>query len=238
MTRMGAGALALAAIGLLTVGQGCQDGGKTPGSAASTVDLGSEEAKTLYALGVTMGGSLSSLGLSAEEIEAVKMGLLDAASGVESKVDLAVYRPKIAELANTRRALQADAEKGRSQDFLEQAASEEGAVTTESGLIYIEITEGEGIPPTIGDVVTVHYRGTLTDGKQFDSSYDRGQPAQFPLQGVIPCWTEGVQMMKTGGKAKLICPPDIAYGDAGSPPVIPPGATLVFEVELIGISQQ
>ena len=102
-------------------------------------------------------------------------------------------------------------------------------------MVYIEQKKGTGASPKATDTVKVHYKGTLVDGKTFDSSYDRGEPAQFPLNGVIPCWTEGVQKMAVGGKAKLVCPPAIAYGDRGSPPVIPPGATLVFEVELLEV---
>jgi FKBP-type peptidyl-prolyl cis-trans isomerase FkpA len=109
-------------------------------------------------------------------------------------------------------------------------------VTTKSGLIYQSIKEGTGPQPTANDTVRVHYRGTLPDGgKEFDSSYSRGEPAEFPLKRVIPCWTEGVAMMKVGGKAKLTCPPGIAYGAAGAGNVIPPNATLNFEVELLAI---
>jgi FKBP-type peptidyl-prolyl cis-trans isomerase FkpA len=226
----------LVAIALLAGSHGCNGAGERP--AASSAEFESEDAKTLYALGLSMGGSLASLSLSAEEIEAVKAGLIDAATGAEPKVDLGIYRPKIQQLAQTRMAVAAKAEEQKSEGFLDDAAREEGAATTDSGLVYVELTEGEGPSPTPSDVVTVHYRGTLTDGKQFDSSYDRGEPAQFPLGGVIPCWTEGLQKMKVGGKSKLTCPAAIAYGDAGRPPVIPPGATLVFEVELLSIGQQ
>ena len=108
-------------------------------------------------------------------------------------------------------------------------------VTTASGLIYESQVEGSGSSPKATDTVKVHYRGTLHDGKEFDSSYKRGQPAEFPLGGVIKCWTEGVQMMKPGGKAKLTCPPQIAYGERGAAGVIPPNATLHFEVELLSV---
>ena len=108
-------------------------------------------------------------------------------------------------------------------------------MVTASGLVYRSLKEGTGASPAAADTVRVHYRGTLPDGKEFDSSYGRGQPAEFPLNRVIPCWTEGLQKMKTGGKAKLTCPPGIAYGSRGAGGVIPPNATLHFEVELLGI---
>lgn len=118
----------------------------------------------------------------------------------------------------------------------EQAAPATGGVKTASGLIYRELTRGTGASPGPADVVKVNYRGTLLDGTEFDSSYKRNQPIEFPLNQVIPCWTEGVQLMKTGGKAQLQCPASIAYGERGSPPVIPGGATLNFEIELLAIN--
>ena len=119
--------------------------------------------------------------------------------------------------------------------YLDKAAAAPGATRTASGLVYRELKAGTGASPKPSDIVKVHYRGTLVDGTEFDSSYKRNEPAQFPLDRVIPCWTEGVQKMKVGGKSQLVCPAAIAYGDRGSPPVIPGGATLVFEVELLGI---
>ena len=111
------------------------------------------------------------------------------------------------------------------------------AQAADSGLVYKSIKEGAGAAPAATDVVRVHYRGTFPDGKEFDSSYKRGQPAEFPLNRVIKCWTEGVQKMKVGGKAQLVCPPGIAYGERGTPGgPIPPNATLHFEVELLGIA--
>ncbi|HUA87145.1 MAG TPA: FKBP-type peptidyl-prolyl cis-trans isomerase [Bryobacteraceae bacterium] len=133
--------------------------------------------------------------------------------------------------------LAACSSKPEGQAFLDKAAAEPGAIRTPSGLVYKDLRPGNGPSPRPTDVVTVNYRGTLTDGTEFDSSYKRNQPAQFPLSQVIPCWTEGLQRMKVGGKAQLVCPSNIAYGDAGSPPVIPGGATLVFEVELLRIGQ-
>ncbi|HET9977644.1 MAG TPA: FKBP-type peptidyl-prolyl cis-trans isomerase [Burkholderiaceae bacterium] len=108
-----------------------------------------------------------------------------------------------------------------------------------SGLVYKSHQDGKGASPQATDVVRVHYRGTFPDGKEFDSSHKRGQPAEFPLNRVIRCWTEGVQMMKVGGKAQLVCPPGIAYGERGTPGgPIPPNATLHFEIELLGIVAQ
>ena len=120
-------------------------------------------------------------------------------------------------------------------DVVEQAAAEKGAVKTPSGMVYRALTEGSGASPKETDVVRVHYKGTFPDGKEFDSSYKRGQPTEFPLNRVIKCWTEGVQRMKVGGKAKLTCPPSLAYGDKGAGGTIPPNATLQFEVELLAI---
>jgi FKBP-type peptidyl-prolyl cis-trans isomerase FkpA len=129
----------------------------------------------------------------------------------------------------------AAAQKPNPDTFLDDAAREPGATRTASGLVFRSLTEGQGESPAATDTVRVHYAGTLVDGKEFDSSIKRGQPAEFPLNGVIPCWTEGLQLMKVGGKARLVCPASIAYGARGRPPVIPGGATLVFEVELLGV---
>ncbi len=121
-------------------------------------------------------------------------------------------------------------------DVAAAAAKEPGAVVTASGLVYRSLKDGSGASPAATDKVKVHYRGTFPDGKEFDSSYSRNAPAEFPLNRVIKCWTEGVQRMKVGGKAKLTCPAAIAYGEKGAGGVIPPNATLQFEVELLGIS--
>ena len=119
---------------------------------------------------------------------------------------------------------------------LTAASKEQGAQVTKSGLVYRSLKDGTGASPVATDRVKVHYKGTFPDGKEFDSSYKRNEPTEFPLNGVIPCWTEGVQLMKTGGKAKLTCPSTIAYGQRGAGGVIPPNATLVFEIELLAIN--
>ena len=121
-------------------------------------------------------------------------------------------------------------------DPLARAAAEKGAVVTDSGLVFRSLTEGKGAAPAATDTVRVHYRGTFPDGREFDNSYKRGEPASFPLNRVIKCWTEGLQRMKVGGKAKLTCPPGIAYGERGAGADVPPNATLHFEVELLGVA--
>ncbi len=143
-------------------------------------------------------------------------------------MNLDTWGPKLGPFAQQR-------EQQVSERALAKAAAAPGAVKTDSGLIYREITPGTGPSPNINDTVRVNYRGTLPDGSEFDSSYKRNEPAELALNHVIKCWTEGVQKMKVGGKAVLVCPSAIAYGEQGSPPVIPPGATLTFEIELLGI---
>ena len=201
---------------------------------AASMTLDTEEQKTLYALGMAVGQNLGQLALSTEELETVKMGIIDSALGNEPKVTMQEYGPKIQAFAQGRMQLGAEREKAASAEFLEKHAAEEGATRTESGLVIKEITPGSGASPTTTDTVTVHYHGSLRDGKVFDSSVDRGEPATFSLGQVVRCWTEGLQLMKVGGKSRLTCPSDLAYGDQGRPG-IPPGATLVFEVELISI---
>jgi FKBP-type peptidyl-prolyl cis-trans isomerase FkpA len=122
------------------------------------------------------------------------------------------------------------------QDPLARAAAEAGAVVTDSGLVYLSLQEGKGALPGATDTVSVHYRGSFPDGREFDSSFKRGKPASFALNRVIRCWTEGVQRMKVGGKARLTCPAALAYGERGAGDVIPPNAVLKFDVELLGIA--
>ena len=148
-----------------------------------------------------------------------------------------LFGPKVEQLLNEKQAAKAEIEKKKGAEFLAKMAKEKGAKKQKSGLIYFETTPGTGKQPLASETVSVHYKGTLMDGTEFDSSYKRGQPTEFPLNGVIKCWTEGVAMMKVGGKAKLICPADIAYGDRGAGANIPGGATLVFEVELLAIKE-
>jgi FKBP-type peptidyl-prolyl cis-trans isomerase FkpA len=194
-----------------------------------------EEQKTFYALGLAMSQSIVTFNLSAAELELVKEGLSDGILHKTPKADLQTYGPKLQELQKTRVSALAAEEKRVSQAFLDKSLAAPGATKTASGLIITTLKPGTGDSPKATDKVKVHYQGTLTDGTVFDSSLQRGEPVTFPLNGVIRCWTEGVQMMKIGGKSRLVCPPDLAYGDRGAPPRIKPGATLVFEVELLEI---
>jgi len=202
---------------------------------ASPTTLATEQDKTIYALGLVVAHNLEPLSLSPAELEIVKRAITDVGAGRPPQVDLTVYGPKIQELASSRAAERSKTEKDKSQGFLDSAARESGAVRTSSGLVFRTLSPGTGATPMASDTVRVHYTGTLTDGKKFDSSLDRGTPTEFRLDQVIPCWTEGVQKMKVGEKARLVCPSSIAYGDQGRPPVIPGGATLVFDVELLAI---
>ena len=231
-------ALALG-VSMSVLGAACAKQSPAPGASASPAaaagDLQTDDQKVLYALGVMLGRNVANLNIAPAELELVKRGLADGATGKKPAVEIEQYAPKIQAFAQSRAAAQAVAEKGKAQAFRDAAAKEAGAVTTNSGLVFTSLKAGTGKSPSGTDTVRVHYRGTLTDGTEFDSSYKRGQPIEFPLNGVIACWTEGVQKMKVGEKAKLVCPSDIAYGDRGAPPAIPGGATLVFEVELLDI---
>jgi len=191
--------------------------------------------KILYALGVAMSQSLAVFDLTESEIDTVNKGVKDGVLGQASDIDLRAFAPKIQQLAQERGAVQAAKEKERAEQFLATAAKQTGVKKTPSGLLYQEIEAGTGDSPKATDRVKVHYHGTLQDGTVFDSSVERKQPATFGLNQVIKCWTEGVQLMKVGGKSKLTCPSDIAYGDRGAPPKIKAGAALIFEVELLEI---
>jgi FKBP-type peptidyl-prolyl cis-trans isomerase len=209
-----------------------------PGAAAKKEGPADTE-KTLYSVGLAVANSLQVFALTPSELEIVMKGIRDGATG-KAKTDL---DPKasaaVNELAKTRmekaNAVESAKEKEAGPAYLAKAAQEKGATKTASGGIVIPIKDGSGASPTAADKVKVHYTGTLMNGKVFDSSVQRGQPAEFPLGGVIKCWTEGLQKMKVGGKAKLVCPSDIAYGPQGRPPVIPGNAVLTFEVELLEI---
>jgi FKBP-type peptidyl-prolyl cis-trans isomerase FkpA/FKBP-type peptidyl-prolyl cis-trans isomerase FklB len=206
-----------------------------PVAAPAASEPATEEQKTFYALGLAISQNLAAFGLTEAELDMVKAGLTDGVLGKPRKVELPAYAPKLQEMARARAAATAAAEKKAGQAFIAKAAAEKDSSKTASGVVVTTVRAGSGASPTATDKVKVHYHGTLTDGTVFDSSVQRGEPATFPLNGVIKCWTEGLQQIKVGGKGRLVCPAETAYGDRGAPPRIKPGATLVFEVELLEI---
>jgi len=195
----------------------------------------SDEQKALYAMGFAIAQRLASADFTEAEVELIKLGMSDAVLNREPRVSMEQYVPMLDSLLRTRITAAAEREKNASQAYCETTAQQEGAQVSESGLVFIPLSAGTGASPSATDTVRLHYHGTLRDGKVFDSSRDRGEPASFKLDQVIPCFSEGLQKMKVGGKAKLVCPSSIAYGDRGAPPFILPGAALTFEIELLEI---
>ena len=192
--------------------------------------------QTLYAIGVIASRNLVDLNMTPAQVALLEKGMADNLAGKKTAVDAAQYEQKVQAFAKARIAAVGDARKAKESKEAEKYAAQPGAQKTASGLVYIPVRAGTGAQPSANDKVKVNYEGKLLDGTVFDSSYKRGQPIEFGLSQVIPCWTEGVQKMKVGGEATLVCPPAIAYGDRGAPPAIPPGATLVFKVELLGVT--
>ncbi|NVN97814.1 MAG: FKBP-type peptidyl-prolyl cis-trans isomerase [Geobacteraceae bacterium] len=205
-------------------------------SAAFALDAPkTDDEKTLYTIGLIVAKQLSVFSLSADEFERVKQGMTDGVTAAKPAVEIAEFNNKVQEFAKARRKAQGDKQAAAGKEFIDMSAKEKGAVKTDSGLVYLSLKDGVGDSPTATDTVKVHYKGTLPDGREFDSSYKRNKPIDFKLDGVIKCWTEGVQKMKPGGKAKLVCPASLAYGDTGAGEMILPGATLAFEVELLEV---
>lgn len=202
---------------------------------AGAADPTTDDQKTLYALGLAISQNVGGFALTEAEFEFVRAGLSDGVLKRQPKVDLQTYGPKIQQLRQARMSAGAEGEKKVGAAFLAKAAAEPGATKGETGYVLKTIKPGTGASPKPSDSVKVHYHGTLIDGTVFDSSVQRNEPVTFPLANVIPCWTQAVQKMKVGGKSRLVCPSDLAYGDRGAPPQIKPGATLIFEVELLDI---
>ncbi len=204
---------------------------------AAAGDMTTDDQKTLYAIGLAISQNLGPFSLTEADLALIQAGLADGVLNREKKVDLQVYGPKIQQLAAARASVAAAAEKKLGAEYLAKAEKEKGAKKTASGLIYIETKAGTGETPKATDKVKVHYTGKLIDGSTFDSTATKGEPMVHPVNGFVPCWTEALQLMKTGGKAHLTCPADIAYGDRGMPPMIKPGATLQFDIELLSIEK-
>lgn len=190
-----------------------------------------------YSLGIVLASNLKNQGFSDINTEELAQGFADSLSG-EGKLTVEDADAKIREMMMKVQEEKSAEAKAEGEAFLSENAKKDGIEVTESGLQYNHETLGEGESPTAEDTVTVHYRGTLIDGTEFDSSYKRGEPISFPLNGVIPGWTEGLQLMKIGGKTKFFIPQELAYGARPNPNgPIPPFAALIFEVELIDIKK-
>jgi FKBP-type peptidyl-prolyl cis-trans isomerase len=217
--------------------QACGQEGSAPAPATATAPaatsesaLDDTESRLSYGIAYNFG-----MGMAQEKFpldkDAFNVGLADALAGKESRV---TREELTAEMESYQKQLAGDKLADEST-YLQQSAASEGVTTTASGLQYVVVTAGEGVLPATTDTVRVHYRGTLTDGTEFDSSYSRNQPAEFRLDQVIPGWTEALQLMKVGSKWNLTIPSALAYGQAGAPPTIRPYSTLLFEVELLAI---
>lgn len=224
---------------LLLMDLGCQAGNE---GGNKKVTLDTEKAKVSYAIGFSMGESLRTI-KDELEIETLLQGLRDGSQGADKaqmtpesiQTTLMEFQKKQTEIMSKKRQESAGKNKEEGEAFLKENAKKEGVVTTPSGLQYKVLIQGTGPTPKATDMVKVHYRGTLINGTEFDSSYKRGQPAVFALNRVIPAWTEGVQLMKVGAKYMFFAPSNLAYGERGAGKDIGPNSTLIFEVELLGI---
>jgi FKBP-type peptidyl-prolyl cis-trans isomerase FklB len=229
-------ALGLGVAGLLLVG--CNKGGDG--------DLKTSKEKASYLIGQNIGSSFKQQGLDSGAVDLDKLhkGIKDALAGVKPTMSekeiseiMMAFQQTIMKRADSLRVLKATENFKAGREFLDKNAKESGVVTLPSGLQYKVLTKGNGKIPTASSTVTVHYVGTLTDGTEFDSSRKRGEPATFPVTGVIAGWTEALQLMPAGSKWKLFIPANLAYGEQGSGPTIGPNAVLIFEVELLSVSE-
>lgn len=228
-------------VSALVVAACAQPGAGGGGSQGAPVKLETDAQKFGYAIGVDLGNSLKPVE-GHVDMAALKQGLDDVSKGVEPKLDDAAradIKNSVAQIMQEEQQKERDAQAKVATEegakFLAENGQRDGVTTTDSGLQYEVMAEGEGDSPKATDEVTVHYKGTLLNGEEFDSSYSRGQPVTFPLGNVIAGWTEGVQLMKEGARYEFTIPSDLAYGPGGIPGVIPGGATLIFDVELIAV---
>jgi FKBP-type peptidyl-prolyl cis-trans isomerase FkpA len=196
-----------------------------------------EDDKVIFAVGEILSGSVKPFAFSDHEMQLVQQGFEAGLHGKKSGVDADSYRPQIQALLTSRLAKGVATAKATGLAYRNQASAAKGATTTSSGLIMTTLQAGSGPSPAADDSVKVQYEGRLIDGTVFDSSKQHGQPMSFKVSGVVPCWSEALQHMSVGAKVKLVCPPELAYGDRGSPPQIPGGSTLVFDVELMAVDK-
>lgn len=211
------------------------------GSVYAEDTLKTQQEKVGYAIGMNIATNMmqQKLDIDADQLAAGLTAVLKGEKTVLSREEmgqiLTAFQQEMQMKQMAEMAAEAAKNEKLSQDYLEKNAKLDGVVTLESGLQYKIIKAGEGASPKADSKVQVHYRGTLLDGTEFDSSYKRGEPASFPVNGVIPGWTEALQLMKEGAKWQLVIPADLAYAERGAPPMIPPNATLIFDVELLKI---
>ena len=232
------GADALAADSPPTAVAAAAAGPKAPPHAAAAKSGAIDPAldKTLYALGVLVSRNFATFQLTEAEFARVRAGLVDGFHNKPEAATADTELPQIQALQRTRMAALTQHQKEIGQAYLDKAVSAPGATKTASGMVYTRLTEGSGPSPLRTDTIKATYEGRLIDGTVFDSSAQHGgQPTAFPVGNIIPCWTEALQLMKAGGKSRVVCPPALAYGDRGRPPKIMPGATLVFDIELVSI---
>lgn len=201
---------------------------------AADAELQTDEEKVFYYLGTALSVNLAPLNPTDEEVELIVRGLHDALAGNAIELDAEAFGQKLNEIAQERMAVSSLREEAAGREYLQQMAAEDGAIITDSGIVILELVAGTGASPAPDSTVTAHYHGTLRDGTVFDSSVTRGQPFTSSLDKVIPCWREAIPSMQEGGKSKISCPAELAYGDRGSG-AIPGGAALTFEVELIDV---
>lgn len=196
-----------------------------------------EDDKVIFAVGEILSGSVKPFAFTEHEMQLVQQGFEAGMHGKKTGVDPDSYRPQIQTLLTGRVAKGVATAKAAGLTYRNQASAAKGATTTTSGLIMTTLQPGSGPSPAAEDTVKVQYEGRLIDGTVFDSSKAHGQPMSFKVSGVVPCWSEALQHMSVGAKVKLVCPPELAYGDRGSPPQIPGGSTLVFDVELMAVDK-
>jgi FKBP-type peptidyl-prolyl cis-trans isomerase len=231
-------ALLCAALATQATAEDKKPAAATPAAPATPTPSPADTDRALNAIGLSIAKSLEPLSLTPAETDKVLAALRQGLSGKAKPPD-EKGQEAVRTFIQARMTAAAEKEKARGTTYQQAAAKEKGASKTASGAIVIPIKEGTGVSPTASDKVKVNYTGTLVDGKVFDatSQHNPPAPAEFPLNGVIPCWTEALQKMKVGGHAKVVCPPEIAYGERGSPPVIPGNATLTFEIELLDVQK-
>ena len=237
MNRLASAALALLAAHLAGPAAAASPAPAAgPGAAPtrSAAPLAGDQ-RALYAAGLMLAGSLEVFSLSEADLAVVLQAVKDGVAGAPALQLDDETRLAVQALARQRRAARTDQLKAAGDAYRARAAAAPGAVKTGSGLVFRSLSDGTGAAPGAADTVKVRYTGTLVDGKVFDATGAGGEPASFKLDGVVPCWGEGLQRMRAGGRARLVCPPSLAYGDRGVPGEIPAGATLDFEVELVAV---